>query len=279
MPYRIAAPPAPEPPDAEHPYAALLQRERTRARLVAAATGAAVVALVLTALARPPRPPTPPRSDADRADRAVRAIDGARARSELEQTRFAAALAAALHDGTQPRADLGPCPVTLPEPAELTPAFPLLVAAAHDTASLPSKAVAGLLEDVRRAEAHAVAGRFEEASLYGAALARPGRLSHEVVLVASTWRRPRVTSPASYEPGELEGRAYLYDFTSGTVPCAADVRARSSPRIGFAYATTADAPASLGKDARLTASVDDDMNREIAREIARAMRHRAGPAL
>jgi hypothetical protein len=168
------------------------------------------------------------------------------------------------------------CRGTLPAPAAL--AFSLLTVGPDD-AEVPSQTIAKTLADVQRAEDHLASGRFEEAALYARALERRAWIGHEVVLVASTWKKPRVTSATSYEPGEIAGRAYVYDFAARRVACAADVHAASSTRIGYAYATTHDAPSALGRDARLADSVDADLRASLERAVADAMTWRAGPPL
>jgi hypothetical protein len=279
VPYRIAAPPEPELPEPEEPYVAVLRRAHRRTRLVALAACAATVGIVVSALARPARTRPPPRDDAGLSAEAREAVRDARDRAHAEQARFETAMHEALARALVPRADLGACPVALESPSPLThrAVFPLLTVEAHDTAALPSRAIADLLVDVQRAERHLDAGHYEEATLYARALRRTDRLRYDVVLVASTWTKPRATSASTYAPGEVDGRAYLYDFETGRVACAGDVHATSSPNVGYAYATAADAPPELGRHASLTATLEDDLRVAIASAVARAVRFRAGP--
>jgi hypothetical protein len=141
--------------------------------------------------------------------------------------------------------------------------------------TLPSQAVAEVLVDVRRAEAHLAAGRYEEAALYGRALDRADRFRFDVVLVARATKKPLARSGSEYEPGEIEGRAYLYDFASGRVICAGDVHAQSSPAIGYSFSNRSDAPARLGALASMGEAIDEDIKKQTQRAVADAIRWRA----
>lgn len=291
MPYRIAAPPPPEPfedPGAEEPYAAVLRAQRQRARLVSALVAVFVAAgLVKVARSGQP-PPRHPLTEATRVDSARAAIAGARARAAAAQSRFEDGMRLAIgasleEDGAHlvPRPDLGPCPVRLPAVSSLVagrPSFPLLVVERNEVnGTLPSQAVAGVLADVRRAERHLAAGRFEEAKLYARALDRPERFGYDVVLVARAATKPRALSGSEYVPGEMAGRAYLYDFASGRVVCAGDIAAKSSKAIGYVFSDRSDTPAWLGPMASMGDAIQEDIRLQTERAIVHAMTWRAGP--
>ena len=279
VPYRIAAPPEPDPPDVEHPYAAVLRRQRRRARLLA---GVAVL-LVGGGAAKIARSGPPPRregvTEAARAVGARAAIAGARARASDAQVRFEHGVRDAIGRDVGPRPELGRCPITLPAaPLAISQrsAFPLLVlerAEIKDT--LPSQAVAEVLADVRRAEAHLAAGRYEEAVLYARALDRPERFGYDVVLVARAAKKPLARSGSEYDPGEIEGRAYVFDHASGTVICAGDVQAKSSQAIGYTFSDRVDAPARLGVAASMGDAIDEDLRVQTQRAVAAAVRWRS----
>jgi len=290
LPYRIAAPPEPEPPAPEEAYAAMLRREARRS-LVTGAAGAAAVALAVAGIAAsvgaPASASTAERLQAVRAqelgrrDAARDAVENARARAVAEQARFEQSVRAAVGDGAAPSPELGACPIALPRPSGSLRgrAFPMIVSRGLGLASsLRSQAVADVLSDVGRAERHLAAGRYEEATLYARALEARDRYGYEVVVVASRFDEPRATGPTSYAPGEITGRAYLYDFGTKTVRCAADVTATSSNEIGYAYAVATEAPLSSGREASLAASIDEDMRRKLEGAIADAMRWRAAAA-
>lgn len=284
VPYRIAAPPAPEPfedPGAEEPYAAVLRAQRRRARVVSVLV-ALFVAGGLAKVARSGQPPRRPLTEATRVDSAREAIASARARAAAAQTRFEHDMRLAIDGDLVPRPDLGACPLPLPAAPSLMagrPSFPLLVVERDEVrGTLPSQAVAGVLADVRRAEGHLAAGRFEEAKLYARALDRPERFGYDVVLVARAATKPRALSGSEYVPGEMAGRAYLYDFASGRVVCAGDVAARSSKAIGYVFSDRSDTPAWLGPVASMGDAIQEDIRLQTERAIVDAMKWRAGRA-
>ena len=100
-----------------------------------------------------------------------------------------------------------------------------------------------------------------------------------MVLVARTTREPRAVSGRAYEPGEIEGRAYLYDFSSGRVVCAGDLTAKSSKEIGYVYSDRSDTPPSLGPVASMGDAIHEDIRLQTERAIVAALRWRAGPRL
>ena len=166
MPYRIPAPPEPEPLDVEEPYAAVLRAQCRNARNARIAGILVVVALAggVAKVAHSSSPPRRPVTEAVRIDGARVAIASARARAASAQLRFEATMREVITDDLTPRADLGACPIALPAASSVAAgraAFPLLVVARSEVGeTLPSQAVAGVLADVRRAEGHLAAGRF-----------------------------------------------------------------------------------------------------------------------
>jgi hypothetical protein len=282
VPYRIPAPPEPDAVDVEEPYAAVLRAQRRNARIAGVLV---VVGLAggVAKVARSHPPPRRPVTEAVRIDGARVAIAGARARAASAQVRFEGAMREAIADDVVPRPDLGACPMVLPAAASLAPgrtAFPLLTVARSEVGQpLPSQAVAGVLADVRRAEAHLAAGRFEEAKLYARALDQPERFGYDVVLVARTFKEPRALSGRAYEPGEIEGRAYLYEFSSGRIVCAGEMAAVSSREIGYVYSDRSDTPPSLGPVASMGDAIHEDIRLQTERAIVAALRWRSGPRL
>jgi hypothetical protein len=281
VPYRIATPPEPEPVEGEDPYAGVLRAQRRRARIVSVL----VVLFLAGGLAKVARSGQPPRrtpvTEEARVDGARTAILGARARASAAQSRFESAVREAIAADVVARPDLGACPVTLPAAPSLVlgrASFPLLtVERAELDGSLPSQAVAGVLADVRRAQAHLAAGRLEEAKLYARALDRPERFGYDVVLVARAAKKPQALSGTEYEPGEFEGQAYVYDFAAGRVVCTGEIRASSSRAIGYMYSDRSDTPPSLGPAASMGYAIHDDIRLQTERAIVAAVRWRSGP--
>jgi hypothetical protein len=281
VPYRIAAPPEPEPVETDDPYVGVLRTQRRRARIVSAF----VVLFVAAGVAKVARSGPPPRrgpiDEEQRIEGARTAIDGALARASSAQARFERGVREAIAADVVARPDLGACPVVLPGASSLVlgrSSFPLLTVERTELdGSLPSQAVAGVLADVRRAQIHLAAGRFEESKLYARALDRPERFGYDVVLVARTTKKPRALSGREYEPGEVEGQAYLYDFKAGRVVCAGEVHAKSSREIGYIYSDRLDTPPSLGPVASMGYAIHDDIRLQTERAILAAVRWRSGP--
>jgi hypothetical protein len=280
VPYRISTPPDPEPQEIEDPYAAVLRGQRRHARLVSAlvvifcAGGLAKVAHSHQA----PAPRKAPVTEATRLGSARSAIASARARAAAQQAAFSSTMREAIAaDGAAPPAAAPTgCAVALPSGPSLVhgrPAFPLLVIGQDELGgAMPSQAIAEILADARRAEAHLAAGRFEEATLYARALDRPERFGYDVVLVTRANKPVRAISGNTFEPGEIEGRAYVYDFASGQVVCRADVHARSSRAIGYMYSDRNDTPPSLGPLASMDDAIREDIRRQTERAILDALR-------
>lgn len=281
-PYRVPSPPSPEEPEKEEPYAKVLRAQQRRARVTASIAGFVVGALVLAAIARPAPAQTEqndaPKREEARRTQARQAIASARSRAAAEQERFAVDIRGAVAMGYRERSDLGPCPLTLATPTGIGRPFPMVVVDRKEVDALhvPSQAIAEVLVDVSRAEEHLKNGRYEEAALYADALDRPGRLVIDVVLVQDVNDAPQVTNDSTFVPGKLSGEAFLYDFASHHVICAAHASASSPTAIGYAYAI--EGPNAAHGRAR---SLEDTLGRElrigVERSIASAMKFRAGP--
>jgi hypothetical protein len=71
--------------------------------------------------------------------------------------------------------------------------------------------------------------------------------------------------PGSFEPGKVDGRAYLYDYRAGKVVCSAKVHAESSNRLAHKTVTAREA-------------MDNDLNAQTWQAIGDAMRYLVWPA-
>ncbi len=280
-PYRVPSPPEAELPESEHPYERVLRAQQRRARLVAAAAMVAaasgLVASVITrsASATARRAEAQARASAfqrERYDAARAAIDTARARALEAQARFERGMEEARAKGD---AALSPCPAGVSLPTGQTFAAAtrrVLVSVVDDAAhGLPSRTVDEVLVDARRAEIHVNAGRYEDAITGARALTSPSRFGRELVVVTTAAKTPEVTSATTFVPGEVHGRAYLWDFQSSRVLCAADVHATSSREIGFTYAAAPDAEVQAGRTTRLLASLSDDLATAVERAATTAL--------
>ncbi len=96
----------------------------------------------------------------------------------------------------------------------------------------------------------------------------------DVVVVPGTWEMPTADAMGTtFDGGYVEGTAYLHDYASHTIACAARFEATVT-RDAIDYQGSLVAPtASLGMILR------SEMDAEIERAIARAMTYRAGPML
>jgi len=302
VPYRIAAPPPPDPLESEEPYAAVLRAGARRMRWTMAIV--AVLAIAGVCAARSVRQRLLPRAASSaegrtdaRVARAREAVGRARAKARLAHHAFDTRVREAIGEGRQARAELGPCPVALPSPPDPAPGgrppgygaegstltrsesnrrgFPLLVIerAALGTL-LPSQSVTDVLTDVQRAEAHLHAGRYDDATLYAKALERSALLAYEVVLLVDSQTTPRAASMHEYVPGALEGRAYLYDFRTESVLCGGNVTVKSSPAVGYTHEIRRDTAAWFGAIGRMDDVLQEDFRLQTEREVARAVRWR-----
>ena len=258
-------------------YEALLRTRATRGRRIITVVCGAIAGLSMLALAEAPpagraSAETPEMRAATQIASAREAIAAARKRAAEEQARFASAV---LHEASagpsSPSSSQERCSVVLPEATHLVhgnQAFPIVVVKTGDP-DLPSPSVAAVLADVVRAEEHLDNGRFMEGILYANALRAQTRLRYDVVVVATTIKHPLRTSTSSFEPGEIAGRAYLYDFGQQRVLCAGDVRASSSRQINYAYVPPElNGPVSLEQGPRLSETLDVDLEIQLQRAIA-----------
>jgi hypothetical protein len=273
-PYRTAAPPEPEQPDSFDAYEAVLRaRSGSTPRLVVMMCGAITVLWAGVSLAhRSPRAAASESAEAEAARRIAKAhyvIEEARRTALAEQSWFEDTLRVALGHDVGPSAT--PCETTLPEANGLfqgRPAFPMLIVARGES-SIPSPSVAAVLADVERAEEHLAKGRTLDGILYAKGLSgsRP-RLERDVVLVTSVMKHPTRRDIQSYEPGEVAGRAYLYDFGERRVTCVGDIRASSSRQVAYSFASGEATPAGEAQGPSLSASLDADLLRQLEKAIS-----------
>ena len=89
------------------------------------------------------------------------------------------------------------------------------------------------------------------------------RLTRDVVVVASRWQRPARASDTAFEPGAVDGMAYVFDFATRKVTCAGEVHATNSKSLEYTYNETYDA-----RGARLDQTLQEDLDRQLARAVA-----------
>lgn len=271
-PYRVPCAPETEAPEVEHPYVRVLRSQHRRARVLAAfavvgvAFAVAGFASSRSASADARRASARARvSELERENTALarNAVEVARSHVHATQQRFEQGMAAARARGDGALAACTP-DVLAGKKATVS----VVEEAAH---GLPSRTVDEALADVRRAELHVTAGRLDTAAAYADSLTSGARYGHEIVVVAKAARTPKLTSTSSYEPGLVEGRAYLWSFQEGRVLCAADVRAESSHEVDFTYLGTPDAKAEAGRTSRLAVTLEEDLARAVERAAREAL--------
>lgn len=261
-PYRIAATREPEPPDPADDYEAELRggarrgRQRSLFAMVVAGLGVAAASMWRS----PPPPPAPDPAAAVRVE-----LDQVRAHAAAQRRKLIAAVEAAHArnaEGTEP------CPTVLPEATRLHPrAFPFTIALGEPR-TWASPSVDRVFADAARAEAHLVAGRALDGALHAKAVAASRHLTHEVVVVPDAFTPPVGKDARTFQPGEIAGRAYLYDFAAGRVTCAGDVYAKSSRRVEYTYA---DGAPTIAPRRGLVSSLDVDLDVRLQRDIAESL--------
>jgi hypothetical protein len=269
-PYRIAAPPEPDAPDPVDAYESLLRARAVRSRRVTAALLITAAALFVAAMAEaPPRTrerTAPAVHDAPKIAAAREIIATSRSELAMERQRFVDAITLIRteeREGTVARSS-SPCPIALPTPHRLGRAFPLAIVA-RDDAWIVSSSIESTLGDLRKAEQHLDGGRFFDGIARARALVARSRLHHDVVVFADLYKRPLGTNASTFEPGEIRGRAYLYDFREHRVACAGDVAAKSSKQIEYTYPEGA----ALDVAPNLSSSLDADLDMQLETEIVK----------
>jgi hypothetical protein len=189
-----------------------------------------------------------------------------------EERRFQGDVRAAIDAELSPPAPPGACPSTLVGAERLVrgrPSFPLTTT---ERGAIPQSAsIARIwrdaLEAERLLEGEAKAAAIPYADAFDA-FPVEARLTHEVVLVRKSYRAPARTSPRSYEPGVVDGVAYLYDWREHRVICAGEVHAENTATLEYSFNDDADAKSWQIREPRLDATLAEDLETQVARAIA-----------
>ena len=290
-PFRGAGPPIPRPPDRElDAYEASLHRRRRRIIAIYVLVAALPVLVCLGGVGLQLMPDFWDRyidrgTELTTTERA--AIDQelavARERSRAAQTAYANALTNATKDAIVPRSDLGACPYRLQMPetgsgAYYPSPFPLVRVNAGDTI-VPSARVASYDADIAAVAAMAEA-RYRDAATPGRLLRRAHELatrslSWDVTFVAEHASEPKAIGRTSVG-GSIGGTAYLFDYKSGRIACAARIYASNSDSLEFATYSR-NGLAYAGDSAALERAAAFDLEAQVLRRIALDMRFKAGP--
>lgn len=192
-----------------------------------------------------------------------------------EQSRFESTLLDILREQppTQALAHTGnPCPIELPKTASFGASPFSLLVVSHGDSNVKSAALEPLAMRVRHAREQLEGGRPQGLFLAKTLDGLPKQLTHEVVLVTTERRPARRVNTTTFEPGEVAGRAYVYDFNRHAVVCAGDIRAKSSEKIAYTFvpttAVTVSSPAALDQNRSLASTLDVDLQMQVVNEIA-----------
>ena len=151
-----------------------------------------------------------------------------------------------------PRPDLGPCPVPVRTPSSLdvgtfsadgrtfhlgTAPISVVRTVDLDTSSGPRmfRIRVALVDDVQSMLYYtyraADLSDLEQSLVDARRLRQPDWMDVDATLLIDRYLQPRVQGK-TFEAGRLQGRFYVYRYSSGQVICAADVWADSSDRLG-----------------------------------------------
>ena len=190
---------------------------------------------------------------------------------DAAQASFDAEMHAVIENKLSPALPLTPCPVGLGDPERLARGhaqIPLLIVRPDSNERhYYSPSVARARQDVATAESLLDGVNPMSAVVYSDALgANPinARLSRDVVVVTSQWKRPSRSSETAFEPGAVDGMAYVYDFAERKVTCAGEIHASNSKMLPYTYSDK-----NVGeRGSRLDETLEDDLERQLARTVA-----------
>lgn len=199
----------------------------------------------------------------------------ARAAALREEEAARAGIDAAIAQALDPHPELGECPKaglarTLGDDG-FRRTSDSHVCAACDSAMLS----ASLLEGAR-AERSREPGLDDRLVRRAAALDREAGALGTVVIAHVTAEAAAHGAPhAGFTPGQVRGRAYLWDTSSHRVLCVGDFEAESSEAIDYKYMTRG--PLEQGGTAELQAALARDLAERTRTAVYASLRYRAGP--
>jgi hypothetical protein len=223
-----------------------------------------------------------------------KALDEARAHGADFKKAWRTAIDTAIAAGITGRADLGRCPTSVLGPSHFTeglPAMPswLTVAKTPEAvASIESAIGSSRDRELTSLEARAKRGHTDREAerlvKEVQAFSKDAAWTWEVLMVIDKRVEPAGSGKgADFTSGEIEARAFLYDYQRGAVTCAGRVHAENSDEIRFKSTSRGgivnrgdgviEAADSLG------AALGNDLTVEGYRAAAEAVQFRAGPPL
>ncbi len=209
-------------------------------------------------------------------------LDSARGKAEASQKAWRAAIEAAAAAKLVERPDLGPCPVRVPSPRredEFPPDWLNQIKSANVEAAkcnaldnFESRA-----QDIERDLGREHTARGAARLLEEAKRLEGTRTLWEVAFVIDREVEPEPALNEQYESGVVAGRAYLFDYRSEKVECAALVVAENSESVKFSFRTRSVGPSPVEGLAEFRQALKRDLRISTYREVAERVRFRAGP--
>lgn len=197
---------------------------------------------------------------------------------------------AAIAGGITGRSDLGPCPTTVYGPSRIKdqlPSIPSWLAVAktpYDVAKVEPAIGSSRDREADNLEARAARGHSdrdaEKLVKEVQAFSKDDAWTFEVLMIIDkTVAAVSLAATEGFTSGEIEGRAYLYDYRRKAVTCAGPVHAENSDEVRFKYTRRLGDP--LGSSARveLDHALANDLTIEGYRAAASAVHFHAGPPL
>ncbi len=218
------------------------------------------------------------------------AIAEARARADETRKKWRAAMDAAIAAGITERPDLGRCP-TRPLPPDRIkgqlPSRPEWLTYVTSPTDLPTATPARWASFDRRADGlDASASRqhtdrdAERLVKEAQAFAKEDPWTWDVLMIVD--KRVEgvpLVKEEGFSSGEVEGRAWLYDYKRAAVTCAARVHAENSDEVRFRYTRRLGDTSPSAGAVELAHALENDLQVESYRAAAQSMRFLAGPPL
>ena len=218
------------------------------------------------------------------------ALAAARARSAEKRKAWRAGIDAAIAGGITGRLDLGPCPTKVYGPGRAKgelPSMPSWLTVAKTPADVATtepaiawsrdREASSLEERARRGNTDREADKLVKEAL---AFDRDDAWTFEVLMIIDrTVAAVSLSKVEGFTSGEVDGRAYLYDYRQKAVTCAGPVHAESSDEVRFKFTRRIGDPTDGSGSVELDHALANDLTIEGYRAAADAVRFRAGPPL
>jgi hypothetical protein len=218
------------------------------------------------------------------------ALDTTRARADEARKSWRVAVDAAMIAGLTGRPDLGRCPIPVSDPGKSTGSYPtapwwMTIARTPGEVMTAQPARWATYErEIKRHEVRAADSYTDRGAVAAVKeaqdFAKIDRWTWDVLMIIDKRVEPKgLTGGEGFVSGEVEGRAYLYDYHAGAITCAGRVHAENSDEVRFKYTRRlGSTDLGAGSYERVTA-LERDLEVESHRAAAAAVHDRAGPPL